>query len=57
MKNFFQRTIRLIAILISISLFSGCYMFRKKNRCGDCPKWKIEIPQEDTNVWSFLTGQ
>jgi hypothetical protein len=43
MKNFLQHTIRIIAIVFFMTLFSGCFMFHKKNRCGDCPKWKVEL--------------
>ncbi|MCE3280880.1 MAG: hypothetical protein K0S44_3071 [Bacteroidetes bacterium] len=38
--------IRISVFLLCLTLFtvalssSGCYAFRKKNRCGDCPKWK-----------------
>lgn len=37
---------RISIFLLCFALFtvavsaSGCYAFRKKNRCGDCPKWK-----------------
>ena len=43
MKNLFQYFLRVLAIVFFITLFSGCYMFHKKNRCGDCPKWKVEL--------------
>ena len=43
MKNLISHSIRLIAAAILVTLFSGCFMFHKKNRCGDCPKWKMEL--------------
>lgn len=43
MKNILQNTIRFFAIAILVTLFSGCFMFHKKNKCGDCPKWKVEF--------------
>lgn len=50
MKNILLYSVRLTIILTIATLFSGCYMFRKKNRCGDCPKWKIEA------IHDFFTG-
>ncbi|HLC82934.1 MAG TPA: hypothetical protein VJI69_03825 [Bacteroidia bacterium] len=43
MHHLFQKTLKGIALLVFITLFSGCFATRKKNRCGDCPKWKMEI--------------
>lgn len=43
MYHHFQKAAKLIALLVFITLFSGCFATRKKNRCGDCPKWKMEI--------------
>ncbi|MFL5765251.1 MAG: hypothetical protein ACJ77K_15010 [Bacteroidia bacterium] len=43
MKKTTSFLIGFIAVAIMATLFSGCYMFHKKNRCGDCPKWKIEL--------------
>jgi hypothetical protein len=43
MKKAILHTLRVIAIIMLVTMFSGCYMFHKKNRCGDCPKWKIEL--------------
>jgi hypothetical protein len=45
MKKAISFTIGFIAIAMLITMFSGCYMFHKKNRCGDCPKWKIELSE------------
>ena len=28
------------ALLVCMSI-SGCGLFRKKNKCGDCPKWSV----------------
>ncbi|MBI3500302.1 MAG: hypothetical protein HY063_00760 [Bacteroidetes bacterium] len=30
---------RLIYLFIFSLLFSGCFIFRPKNKCGDCPEW------------------
>ena len=35
LKKYALVSLLLIATLSS----SGCYMFKKKNRCGDCPRW------------------
>jgi hypothetical protein len=45
MKNIASYTFRFFAIVGLMTLFSGCFMFHKKNRCGDCPKWKIELTE------------
>jgi len=45
MKKLIPYTIRLIVIAFLMTMFSGCFMFRKKNRCGDCPKWKVELSE------------
>ncbi|MCX6295289.1 MAG: hypothetical protein NTX97_04330 [Bacteroidetes bacterium] len=49
MKNILQNTLKVIVIIATMSLFSGCYMFHKKNRCGDCPKWKVELSESLSN--------
>jgi hypothetical protein len=36
----FKRYTLILALLGASITFSGCYMFKKKNRCGDCPHWK-----------------
>ncbi|MDQ3047696.1 MAG: hypothetical protein M3R27_09130 [Bacteroidota bacterium] len=43
MKTLLTFGFRAILLLTTISLLSGCFMFRKKNKCGDCPKWKLEL--------------
>jgi hypothetical protein len=38
-----------ILLLIFTLLFSGCFIFRKKNKCGGCPTWsKSEILQSQS---------
>jgi len=32
----------LLAILVTVVTISGCALFRKKNKCNDCPKWGNE---------------
>jgi hypothetical protein len=45
MKRTRYHITRIALLLMAGSLLSGCFLFRKKNRCGDCPKWhKIELP-------------
>jgi len=29
----------LLILFFSITVFSGCALFRKKNKCMDCPSW------------------
>jgi outer membrane PBP1 activator LpoA protein len=31
--------IKVLTILILFLILSSCSLFRKKNRCSDCPKW------------------
>lgn len=35
----FRKLSLLLLLVFGVATFSGCYMFKKKNRCGDCPKW------------------
>jgi hypothetical protein len=45
MKRIYRHITRILLLLMAGALLSGCFLFRKKNRCGDCPKWnKIELP-------------
>jgi hypothetical protein len=30
---------RIAYVIIFSVLFSGCYLFRPKNKCNDCPSW------------------
>ena len=34
-------------LLICISI-SGCGLFRKKNKCGECPKWSVSENHSNT---------
>ena len=43
MKKAISFTLGFTALVFLMTVISGCYMFKKKNRCGDCPKWKIEL--------------
>jgi len=38
-----RKALKLVTAFIFISMLSSCFATRKKNRCGDCPKWKIEF--------------
>ena len=38
----------LIAIVFAIVTFSGCALFRKKNKCNDCPNWSLEKYKNET---------
>lgn len=42
MKPEARNTVRILTFLLLLSFLSSCFATRKKNRCGDCPKWKIE---------------
>jgi hypothetical protein len=43
-----QPTRSALLLILAATLFSGCFLFRKKNRCGDCPKWnKAPVEQKD----------
>ena len=55
MQKIFQKILKVIALVILVSLFSSCFATRKKNRCGDCPKWKIEIFELFTNFNGFIS--
>lgn len=42
-----------LAVIIVIVLLSSCGLFRKKNRCNDCPKWsktKYHIKGIEQNI-------
>lgn len=30
---------RILLLLVICFLLSGCYLFRPKNKCADCPNW------------------
>ena len=30
---------RILYLIIFSVLFSGCFIFRPKNKCADCPEW------------------
>ncbi len=39
----FSKPLRILIVLSVCITISSCSLFRKKNRCNDCPKWsKIE---------------
>jgi hypothetical protein len=44
MKAILKKSVFIALFFVVCSSLQGCYMFKKKNRCGDCPKWnKIEL--------------
>jgi hypothetical protein len=48
MKPFLKRIAAGLTLIVILSALSGCFMFRKKNRCGDCPKWsKMSVPASE----------
>jgi hypothetical protein len=42
----------LLAALVTIITISGCALFRKKNKCNDCPNWGHE---KDKNEKEYST--
>jgi hypothetical protein len=46
---------KLFVLIFLIMTSSGCALFRKKNRCDDCPKWskKSELKKENLVVFKF----
>ena len=39
----------LIATAFAIATISGCALFRKKNKCNDCPKWSHEKEKNESD--------
>lgn len=40
----FRNFLYLIILAIAVTTFSGCGLFRKKNRCMTCPTWGMATP-------------
>jgi hypothetical protein len=45
----------LITLSLVLVIFSGCFLFKKKNRCGDCPSWSkkkgsSELPLSSSKI-------
>ena len=44
----------LLAVLVTIITISGCALFRKKNKCNDCPKWSHKKGENESDYSSSI---